>query len=151
MQQSIELIRGTDGQAVQAVLCSITQSHIHDYENLWQDLLQRSGQDDKFWNWAFKQRVFLSRGNYEGYAIECAGRTEGLLLLETQQHRSQYQAQLVRGEPLVYVESIAAAPWNRRIIFRPPEFRGIGTTLLLFARQRSIELGYGGRVGAFSA
>ena len=28
-----------------------------------------------------------------------------------------------------------------------PFFQGVGRSLLLFARQRSLELGYGGRVG----
>lgn len=29
----------------------------------------------------------------------------------------------------------------------PPYFRGVGRALLMFARQRSLELGYSGRVG----
>jgi hypothetical protein len=143
MQQSIQLMRGTDGNRVSALLSEIGQRHIDDYQNLWQELLQRYQQEDKFWSWAFKQQVFLSRENYEGFAIEVAGRTEGLMMIETQQHRSQ----LTSGQPLVYVMSIASAPWNRRAILRPPEFQGVGTALLLFARQRSIDLGYGGRVG----
>jgi hypothetical protein len=143
MMQSVQLMRGTDGQTAAAGLTEIAQRHIDDYQNLWHELLQRYQQEDKFWSWAFKQQVFLSQNNYEGYAIEVAGRTEGLMMIETQQHRSQ----LAVGQPLVYIMSIASAPWNRRLILRPPEFQGVGTALLLFARQRSIDLGYGGRVG----
>lgn len=39
------------------------------------------------------------------------------------------------------------APWNRRAIERSHEFTGVGRQLIQFARQRSLELGYQGRVG----
>jgi hypothetical protein len=146
MQRSIQLVRGADGQAVTALLSEITQRHIDDYQNSWQEMLQRYQQEDKFWSWEFKRRVFLSQENYEGYAIEVAGRTEGLMMIETRNHRSQ----LTLGQPLVYVMSIAAAPWNRREIRRPPELSGVGSELLLSARLRSVELGYRGRVGLHS-
>jgi hypothetical protein len=35
-------------------------------------------------------------------------------------------------------------------IEQPPWLKRVGTLLLLFARQRSLELGYGGRVGLHS-
>jgi hypothetical protein len=146
MERAIELFRGLDGTAVMATVCPIAQQHIDDYESLWREVLRAYGQDDRFWSWEFKERVFLSRDNYEGYAVEVAGRTEGLMMIETQNHR----AQLVPGRRLVYVESIATAPWNRRMIRRPPELRNIGSELLLSARLRSVELGYSGRVGLHS-
>ena len=45
---------------------------------------------------------------------------------------------------------IATAPLNREIIQRPPKLQGVGTALLLFAQNRSLELGYSGRVGLHS-
>jgi hypothetical protein len=39
------------------------------------------------------------------------------------------------------------APWNRLSIQRPPEWRRVGRSLMAWARQRSVELGYEGRVG----
>lgn len=80
---------------------------------------------------------------FETYAIESEELTQGLLWLETQWHRSWVN----RDWRIVYVEALASAPWNRSILDDPPFFRGIGTALLLFARRRSYELGYGGRVG----
>ena len=47
----------------------------------------------------------------------------------------------------VYVEYLASAPWNRRLLEDPLYLVGVGRALLLLARQRSVELGYGGRVG----
>jgi hypothetical protein len=146
MQRSIQLVRGVGGETVEATVGKITQSHIDDYESLWRGMLQVYDQEDQFWSWAFKERVFLSQDNYEGYAVDLAGRTEGLMMIETQSHR----AQLIAGQPLVYVAAIATAPWNRRGIRRTPELRRIGTELLLSARLRSIELGYDGRVGLHS-
>jgi GNAT superfamily N-acetyltransferase len=146
MQQTIRLVRGADGQAVEAVLLDLTQQHLDDYETLWREQLSQSEQEDKFWDWEFKRRLFLKRENYEGYAIASADRTEGLMIIETQQHRSQ----ITPGQPLVYIEALATAPWNRPAISRPPELRGVGTALLLFARQRSLQLGYGGRVGLYA-
>jgi hypothetical protein len=146
MQRSIQLARGADRQVVAALLSEITQRHIDDYQNSWQEMLQRYHQEDKFWSWEFKRRVFLSQENYEGYAIEVAGQTEGLIMIETRNHRSQ----LTLGQPLVYVMSVASAPWNRRSILRSPELIGVGTALLFFAQQRSVDLGYGGGVGLHS-
>jgi hypothetical protein len=143
MRRSIQLRRGTDGEYVEALLTAIAQCHIDDDQNLWREMLQQHQQEDQFWSWEFKRRVFLSQENYEGYGIEVAGRTEGMMMIETQRHRSLLNG----GRRLVYVMSIASAPWNRQTIFRPPEFLGVGTALLLYARQRSLDLGYGGGVG----
>jgi hypothetical protein len=66
-----------------------------------------------------------------------------LMMIETAQHGSR----ITPGERLVYVDGIASAPWNRKAIQRPQKFKGVGTALLEFARNRSLELGYEGRVG----
>jgi hypothetical protein len=133
MRQETELLRSIDDQRVNAVITEITQKHVDDYQNTWQATLRLYRQEDKFWSWAFKKRVFLSRDNYEGYAIEYGGRTQGLIMLETQWHRSQIAA----GKPLVYVMSVASAPWNRRLRGQLPELRTVGTALLKFAQERS--------------
>ena len=146
MRLTIPLIRGVDGQVVQAVLLNLTQKHIDDFENHWREQLRRYQQEDKYWDWLFKKRLSSSGDNYESYAIEHEDRTQGLLFIETQRHRSQIEA----GQRLVYVEALASAPWNRRSIQRPPDLRGVGTLLLNFARKRSLDLGYEGRIGLHS-
>jgi hypothetical protein len=42
------------------------------------------------------------------------------------------------------------APWNRVKIQNPPRYRNVGTSLLNFARIRSLDLGYKGRIGLHS-
>jgi hypothetical protein len=103
-------------------------------------------QEDKYWDWRFKLRYIASQDNREGYAIECENQTQGLMMIETQMHGSRFNI----GKKLVYVDGIAAAPTNRIQIQCPPQFKGVGTALLSFARIRSIELGYEGRVGLHS-
>lgn len=63
-------------------------------------------------------------------------------MLETQWHRSQIE----EGDRIVYIENLATAPWNRRKQGKQRRYRGTGKALLFFARQRSLILGYGGRV-----
>ena len=142
----VRLSRGIDEQPVDAMLLSLTQKHVDDFFTRWQAALIQSTQEDKYWDWEFKQRMAQQYDNQECYAIECNGDTQGLIMLETQQHRSV----LSPGEPLVYVTALSVAPWNREQLQRPPVFKRVGTLLLRFSRVRSLALGYKGRVGLHS-
>ncbi|WP_414546257.1 GNAT family N-acetyltransferase [Nostoc sp. CCY0012] len=144
---TVRLIRGQDSMTVEADLVDLTQKHADDYTLQWKEQLRLFGQEDKFWDWDFKLEFIISRqANREGYAIEYEGETQGLMIIETQLHGSR----LAEGQRLVYVDGIASAPWNREMIQRPPKYKGVGTALLIFARTRSLELGYEGRVGLHS-
>lgn len=142
MTVEIRLVRGLDGARVPGVLVSLETRHLEDFEQQWRSVLREFQAEDKYWDWVYKQRR-SSRGNSEAYAIEAEAQTQGMMLLETQQHRSW----LDRSQRIVYIESMATAPWNRLNIQNPPRLRGVGTAFLRFSRQRSLELGYGGRVG----
>jgi len=147
MRIKVELIRGQDSMTVEAYLVELAQKHVNDYVLLWKEQLRLYGQEDKFWDWEFKLQFIIRRQeNREGYAIEYEGETQGLMLIETQLHGSR----LKEGKRLIYVDGVASAPWNRQFIQRPPKLKGVGTALLVFARTRSIELGYEGRVGLHS-
>jgi GNAT superfamily N-acetyltransferase len=143
MDLPIRLVRGIDLQVVDARLADLAERHIVDYETLWVEELQESQQEDKYWDWVYKRSQSDVKGNYEGYAVEYESRTQGLMLIETQQHRSL----LAPGERIVYIVALASAPWNRVRIHPLPTLKGVGLGLLLFARQRSVEIGYGGRMG----
>jgi hypothetical protein len=141
----IRLNRGADNENVEASIVNLSNKHVEDFDNIWMELLRLHQQDDKFWDLELKL-LMVSRQDYEGYAVEYNDQTEGILILETQLHGSQ----ITRGKRLVYVSYVATAPWNREIIQRPPKLQGVGTALLLFAQNRSLELGYSGRVGLHS-
>jgi hypothetical protein len=119
------------------------ENHLEDYETIWKGILLATEQPDRFWMWDYKLRQSNRDQRFEAYAVEVDDLTQGLMLLETQWHRSQTS----QRPRLVYIEAIASAPWNRRNLEDPPYIRGVGRALLLFARQRSGALGYGGRVG----
>jgi GNAT superfamily N-acetyltransferase len=144
VESSIRLARGLDRQLVDVALLSIADKHLTDFTTLWTALLQQYQEDDKLWSWKFKQR--LTRQNqpiYDGYALEYNNQTQGLILIERQSRPSV----LTPGQSLLYVEAIAAAPWNRRRLTRSPQLIGVGRALLDIARQRSLDLGYQGRLG----
>jgi hypothetical protein len=145
MLRPVNLTTGL-GQSIQAQLHQMQQRHLNDFEGIWRDILQELGQDDAFWSWATKKQLSLTDSRFEAYAIEFEGLTQGLLWLETQWHRSWLNS----AHRIVYVEALASAPWNRKSLEDPPYLYGVGTALLLFARQRSVALGYGGRIGLHS-
>ncbi len=64
------------------------------------------------------------------------------MILESEQHGSR-----ITGHPLLYLEYLAVAPWNRPDVGRPRRFSGCGFSLLKFAAERSQALGYGGVLG----
>ena len=142
MQKAIKLLRVADDQAVDAVLTTLSQKHLDDFETFWKSRLQTSKEEDRYWDWEKKNRIAASSINYEKYAIECEQITQGLMIIEIDWHRSQVEP----GKSVVYVEYLATAPWNRRSVQNPPQYRTVGTLLLLFARSRSVALGYNGRV-----
>jgi GNAT superfamily N-acetyltransferase len=141
--QVVDLIRGSTGESVEASLVQMGAKHVEQFDLLWGELLLEFEELDARLSWRFKQQLADRNANYECYALECEGLIQGLLMLETQNRWSLFD----RGQRLVYVEVIMTAPWNRESIQRPPEWRGVGTALMLFVRQRSRDLGYQGCVG----
>lgn len=139
-------VKTTAGQSLEGQIVAMDDGHLQDVETFWQPILAAVGQPDPVWKWDYKLRQSQQQGNYEAYSLDVDDLSQGLLFIETQQHRSQ-QVQLF---PLVYVEMIVTAPWNRIDIEQPPWLKGVGSLLLLFSRQRSMELGYGGRVALHS-
>lgn len=139
----IQLLRVRDGQPVNAELSALNDQHLADFETFWKNRLRSSEEEDVYWDWVKKNRLYGSAPNFESYAIACEQMTQGLMMIETRGYRSW-------AEPhrrLVYVDYLATAPWNRPSLQNPPEYRSVGSILLRFARYRSEELGYGGLVG----
>jgi hypothetical protein len=144
----VPLIRVSDGFQVMGWLVNLKPKHIDGFERFWKLRLGTSREGDQYWDWEQKKRVYL-RGDstiYEGYAIECNGIVQGLMLLKMGGHRSWVEPR----RRLVYVHALATAPWNRGPTPEPMGFQTVGATLLEFARFRSEELGMDGLVGLHS-
>ena len=139
-------IKTTDGQFLEGQIVPMDEEHLHELEIFWRPILIAVGQPDPVWKWDYKLRQSRQQDSYEAYSLDVDTLSHGLLFIETQRHRSQQ----VQRFPLVYVEMLVTAPWNRMDIEQPPWLKGVGSLLLLFSRQRSVELGYGGRVALHS-
>lgn len=147
-QYKVPLIRIQDAASVVGLLVPLTTKHLDDFATAWWQRIRTSADEDQYWDWAKKQRIYLASGMgvYESYAIECEQLTQGMMLIQVRGYRSQVD----QTRRLVYVHSLATAPWNR--ISNPDlnGFRAVGGALLRFARLRSEELKYGGLVGLHS-
>lgn len=144
--KTVELQEGPTGNIVVADLVTLNAKHVEDYEQVWREPLRELDEEDKTMSWRFKKQLAERHSYNEAYALEAEGLTQGMILLETQNRWSLF----TQGKRIVYVEAIVSAPWNRYWIQRPPELKGVGRSLLDFAKQRSFELGYGGRIGLHS-
>jgi hypothetical protein len=148
VQFEVQLIRVRDAVSIVGLLVPLTSKHLNDFRSVWRERLRTSADEDQYWDWEQKQRIYLSGGTgiYEGYAIECEQLTQGMMILQVRGYRSQIEP----NRRLVYVHSLATAPWNRLSNPDPNGFRAVGGALLRFARFRSEELDYGGLVGLHS-
>jgi hypothetical protein len=116
----------------------------------WQPLLRTHGEEDGDWDWSrwiaeADQNQKEGRGEYESYALLLRQELQALMLIELRSYNSWES-----GQPLVYVEYVSVAPANRRTIQRPPRLGGCGTVIKGMAIERSLELGYGGKIGLHS-
>lgn len=143
MEEYIKLLRVKDNLAVNAKLMTLTKKHLDDFETFWKSRLQTSDEEDGHWDWIKKNQFTLLSSDYEKYAIECEQITQGLMMLEVSNHYSKQNP----NQRIVYVDFLATAPWNRISLKDPPDYKGVGSIFLEFSKQRSIELGYKGRVG----
>jgi hypothetical protein len=116
----------------------------------WASTLKEHGAEDAAWDWTALLRTFKEHeregfGKYEFYALRCQRQAQALMILKIANHVSQ-----ITGDPLVYVEFIAVAPWNRPAIQEPRRFKRCGSVLLELAAERSRLLGFSGRLGLHS-
>lgn len=93
----------------------------------------------------------MIRGNpllYQMYAVECAGRTQGIMLVKKGGSFSRHPDH--PKADLIYVERLATAPWNRRGFVGEPIYKGVGQLLLSTAVNLGLEEDLDGRIGLHS-
>lgn len=126
------------------VLRVAEESDVERWRHTWKAHLNLARADDAAWDWP----GYIARAKrIHGFLCVAAmsrGRLQGLLSLSVRASR------LEPGSELVYVEYIAAAPWNRREIVDPPELQGLGSLLMRVAVGLSLDLGHDGRLGLHS-
>lgn len=103
--------------------------------------------EDWGWDWKKKADVFGGRLDYQSFALECDGLTQGLMLCSLV-HTGR--AEVHRNQHLVYVEFLHTAPWNRPKATDDPLYKGVGSILVGAAVSLSIEQEFKGRIGLHS-
>lgn len=139
---------------------AIEEAQLMDWEAEWYPFLfdhirqlhrrgvPRSGwPQNSHWNWRHKTAAASGLLASRGFSVICGGMTQGLMLLNL---TKTCHLNTQNGKPLVYVEYLEAAPWNRPEILSPPRFRGVGTALIIAAIVFSQQEGFKGRIGLHS-
>lgn len=137
------------------LLDGINARHLTDVDEIWRPALsllarwsgRESRQESSHWNWRVKMRHVRRSRKASSFAIVFRDVTQGLMIVD-----SSRTARLDPdcGQNLVYVDYVEVAPWNRQGWQPQRVFHSVGTTLLGAAVDKSIELGFGGRIGLHS-
>jgi hypothetical protein len=143
------------GKFVEASLFDeVTDDHLRLWENDWvpemrhrATLTPAETPEDSHWDWRRKANGWRSLLGYQSCALVCGGELQGLMLMnDITSARLPQQF----GKPIVYVEFLATAPWNRPELRSPPKYRGCGRIFVAAAIETSLDAGYKGRVGLHS-
>lgn len=150
------------GEAVEAELRdAIEEAQLADWEALWRPALDAAIQrihaagvsrqqwpQSRHWDWRLKLRAIGRLLAHRTFCIVCRGETQGLMAVDVTTKKAWLGPQ--RGQALVYVEFLETAPWNRRLLYEPPRFGGVGKLLMGAAIELSREEEFKGRVGLHS-
>ncbi len=139
----------------------ITEKQLADWEAEWVPELfkavqglARSGVERKHWpqsrHWDWRRKTEALQGMLAnpGFSIVAGGITQGMMLVDTTMKRCRLERQ--KGKHLVYVSFVETAPWNRRELFDPPRYQGVGALLIRAAIELSNEHEFKGRIGLHS-
>lgn len=155
-ESRVYLLNSETGEIVEASLFDeVSDEHLALWDASWAPAMQAhranlpvsDTPEDSHWNWKHKANSWRTLLGYQSYALVCRGELQGLMLTN-----DITSARLPEhfGKPLVYVQFVATAPWNRPELQDPPKFRGVGRIFILAAIQASLDAGYKGRLGLHS-
>lgn len=155
MNDKLYLQRAKDGELVEAVLHDeITQNHLDQWDATWVPKMKAfakrastSRAEDAHWDWRAKVGAWTAFLSCRSFALVSDGNLQGMMMANT-----VASARLPEqfGKPLVYIEYLATAPWNRPKMSSPSRLRGAGSAFVLAAIELSIDEGFKGRVGLHS-
>jgi hypothetical protein len=136
---------------VASLLYPVAPSYLEWADSLWQPALRESLAsqpelpDHSHWRWAWKLTEY-SEGKL-GFAIEHEGKPQALMVVQTSK-LARLSSQI--GEPLLYIDYLATAPWNDFSLTPTPLYRACGTALWQAAIEYSQKQGWQGRLGLHS-
>lgn len=115
-------------------------------DQTWQEKQGRFGAPDSHWNWREKNQSMLG-SVHRLFALLDGEVVEALMRIDLSKPS---RIQPTPYTPVVYVDYLAVAPWNRLPIQSQPRFKGLGKLLLGVAVSISIEDGMNGGCGLHS-
>ena len=111
----------------------------------WQEILGSLAIQDQHWEW--RSKCSLSNGqNYRIFSLLNGSEVEAAMVLLV----SATSRDTALPLPVVYIDYVAVAPWNRKPFQVLPRFRNLGTLMLGAAVEISIQIGFEGRCGLHS-
>jgi hypothetical protein len=114
-------------------------------EDAFRAILGNLGIPDEHWDWR-KKCTYAPATNRKVYSLLNGEHVEAVMVLLFGRNARCGAPNL----PLVYVDFVASAPWNRTAIQRPERFHGMGTMMLGAALAVSRMHGLDGRCGLHS-
>lgn len=158
---TIYLLEVASGAGVEAELRdAIDTAQLQDWKAHWQPALfailqemDRQGvprtkwPQSWHWDWEAKSAQVAGLLAFRGFSVVSAGMTQGLMRIDL--NKSAREKSQV-GKPLVYVDYLEVAPWNRPELGQAPRLKGVGSALISAAVALSDDEGFKGRVGLHS-
>ena len=156
----IVLVDVSSNASVSAVLSDrITKANLDDWVREWKPAMSGVVADlsaaganaaalpqTAHWDWEQKVRRVEGLLAFKNFAVVAEKKTQGLMRVELNQ-TGRISAQA--GKPLVYIEYLEVAPWNRGDVSEQ-RFRGVGAALVTAAVDLSLSEGFAGRVALHS-
>jgi GNAT superfamily N-acetyltransferase len=154
INEVFELKRESDGAAVPVRLRLMDRRAAEAFVSTWQPLLRKGGAQDAEWPWLAEYEQIAASGGRDPDTEQ----TWEMLQLATDDgeihglcsFKHPVTALLGETQRLLYVERLAAAPWNRPAAKPTRKALGCGASMLRYALRRSVELGFDGRLGLHS-
>jgi len=114
----------------------IDQDGLRDIEEHWKPMFDAAAPEnrpeDAHWEWADKVlRAQTKPLNCEIFGIEADNKTQGMMLVIKLGRQCFSRHQEHPGAPLVYIDFLATAPWNRPSMGDAPAYKGVGVTLFM--------------------
>lgn len=107
--------------------------------------------EDAHWEWGKKmiaavQDPFV----FDTFVLECAGNTQAIMLVQKGGPKCFSRHSEHERAPLIYVDFLSTAPWNRPKLVSEPVYKGGGRILISTAVSLSLEEEMQGRIGLHS-
>jgi hypothetical protein len=150
------------GGSVSAWIVPLDATHVSAFETEWMPELRAMGQHDVGWDWRGELNRSANVSEFELYALVAAGSGPAAIASRLRnrppnRQRLHAMSSLRRGRVselaadslVMYLELLAAAPWNR-VERKPKRELLCGRAMMVHAIQRSIAAGFEGRIGLHS-